>query len=115
MHSSGAFAAMMGQGIRVKVDLIVGLPGDTVESVRKGLLYLLDNGLCSDLQAFNLAVLPGTAFRRAAAELFSSSPNASPPRRPEDADTVAAPACSRLVQGPGTGSVSSSTPSRSAV
>jgi radical SAM superfamily enzyme YgiQ (UPF0313 family) len=61
--------AMMGQGIRVKVDLIVGLPGDTVASVRKGLHYLHDNGLCSDLQVFNLAVLPGTAFREQAAEL----------------------------------------------
>jgi len=61
--------AMMGQGMRVKVDLIVGLPGDTVGSVRRGLHYLHDNGLCSDLQVFNLAVLPGTAFRAEAAEL----------------------------------------------
>jgi hypothetical protein len=55
--------AMLDQGIRVKVDLIVGLPGDTVASVRRGLHYLHDNGLCSELQVFNLAVLPGTAFR----------------------------------------------------
>ena len=61
--------AMMGQGIKVKVDLIVGLPGDTVESVRRGLHYLHDNGLCSDIQVFNLAVLPGTAFREEAADL----------------------------------------------
>jgi radical SAM superfamily enzyme YgiQ (UPF0313 family) len=61
--------AMMGQGIKVKADLIVGLPGDTVESVRRGLHYLHDNGLCSDLQVFNLAVLPGTAFREDAAAL----------------------------------------------
>jgi radical SAM superfamily enzyme YgiQ (UPF0313 family) len=61
--------AMLGQGTRVKVDLIVGLPGDTVESVRAGLRYLHDGGLCSDLQVFNLAVLPGTAFRHEAAEL----------------------------------------------
>ena len=61
--------AMLGQGIRVKVDLIVGLPGDTVESVRRGLHYLHDGGLCSDLQVFNLAVLPGTAFRQEAKEL----------------------------------------------
>src|SRR5581483_3065201 len=61
--------AMMREGIRVKVDLILGLPGDTVESVRKGLHYLKDNGLCSDIQVFNLAVLPGTAFREEAAKL----------------------------------------------
>jgi radical SAM superfamily enzyme YgiQ (UPF0313 family) len=61
--------AMLEQGIRVKVDLIVGLPGDTVASVRRGLHYVRDNGLCSDLQVFNLAVLPGTAFREDAAKL----------------------------------------------
>jgi radical SAM superfamily enzyme YgiQ (UPF0313 family) len=61
--------AMMNEGIRVKVDLIVGLPGDDVESVRRGLHYLHDNSLCSDVQVFNLAVLPGTPFREEAAEL----------------------------------------------
>jgi radical SAM superfamily enzyme YgiQ (UPF0313 family) len=61
--------AMLNEGIRVKVDLIVGLPGDSVESVRRGLRYLYDGGLASDLQVFNLAVLPGTAFRHEAAQL----------------------------------------------
>jgi radical SAM superfamily enzyme YgiQ (UPF0313 family) len=64
----GGVRAMLDQGIRVKVDLIVGLPGDTVESVRRGLYYLKDNGFC-DVQVFNLAVLPGTAFRQEAAQL----------------------------------------------
>ncbi len=61
--------AMMAEGIQTKVDLIVGLPGDTVESVRRGMHYLRDNGLYSDVQVFNLAVLPGTAFRHEAAAL----------------------------------------------
>src|SRR5262249_7167125 len=61
--------AMIGEGIAVKVDLIVGLPGDTVASVRRGLHYLHDNGLVTDLQVFNLSILPGTAFRQEAAEL----------------------------------------------
>jgi radical SAM superfamily enzyme YgiQ (UPF0313 family) len=61
--------AMMDEGIRVKVDLIIGLPGDTVDSVHRGLHYLHDGGLVSDLQVFNLAVLPGTAFRHEAQEL----------------------------------------------
>jgi radical SAM superfamily enzyme YgiQ (UPF0313 family) len=61
--------AMMDQGIRVKVDLIIGLPGDTVESVRRGLHFIHDKALCSDIQVFNLAVLPGTAFREDAAKL----------------------------------------------
>jgi hypothetical protein len=61
--------AMLAEGVRVKADLIVGLPGDTVESVRRGLHYLHDNGLSGDVQVFNLAVLPGTAFRQDAASL----------------------------------------------
>jgi hypothetical protein len=61
--------AMLGQGIAVKVDLIIGLPGDTVQSIRRGLHYLRDNGLYSDVQVFNLSILPGTAFRQEAAEL----------------------------------------------
>src|SRR5207253_9074476 len=61
--------AMMEEGIAVKVDLIVGLPADTVESVRGGMRYLKDNGLYDDVQVFNLSVLPGTAFRQEAADL----------------------------------------------
>jgi radical SAM superfamily enzyme YgiQ (UPF0313 family) len=61
--------AMRAAGIPVKVDLIVGLPGDTVESVRRSFHYLRDNDLFSDVQVFNLAILPGTAFRHEAGEL----------------------------------------------
>ncbi|HLN32816.1 MAG TPA: B12-binding domain-containing radical SAM protein [Gemmataceae bacterium] len=61
--------AMLAEGIEVKVDLIIGLPGDTVESVRRGLHYLRDSGLYSDLQIFNLSILPGTAFRQEAGDL----------------------------------------------
>jgi radical SAM superfamily enzyme YgiQ (UPF0313 family) len=61
--------AMLREGIRVKVDLIVGLPGDTVASVRRGLHYLRDQQLFSDVQVFNLSILPGTAFRQEAREL----------------------------------------------
>jgi radical SAM superfamily enzyme YgiQ (UPF0313 family) len=58
--------ALLDAGIQVKVDLIVGLPGDTRASVRRGLDYLCKSGLYSSLQVFNLAVLPGTAFRQEA-------------------------------------------------
>jgi hypothetical protein len=61
--------ALLDVGIRVTVDLIVGLPGDTAESVRRGLHYLIDGGLYSRVQVFNLAILPGTAFRHEASEL----------------------------------------------
>ena len=58
--------AMMDVGIKVKVDLIIGLPGDTPESVRRGMKYLSDTGLYSSMQVFTLAILPGTAFRQEA-------------------------------------------------
>jgi len=61
--------AMLDAGIKVKVDLIIGLPGDTVDSVRRSMHYLRDSGIYSDVQVFNLAVLPGTAFRQEAPEL----------------------------------------------
>lgn len=61
--------AMLAEGIKVKVDLIVGLPGDTVASVRRGLHYVREQGFCSDVQVFHLSVLPGTAFRHEAAAL----------------------------------------------
>ena len=61
--------AMLDEGIRVRVDLILGLPGDTVDSVRRGLEYLDRVRPFSELQVFNLSVLPGTAFRQTAADL----------------------------------------------
>jgi radical SAM superfamily enzyme YgiQ (UPF0313 family) len=66
--------AMIGEGIRVCVDLILGLPGDTVDSVRRAIDYLHDHPAFSEaegfhVQAFNLSVLPGTAFREEAASL----------------------------------------------
>ncbi len=70
-------SALMDAGIRVKVDLIIGLPGDTVASVRRGFEYLSTNKLFSSTQVFNLAILPGTAFRSEAEQLglrFQSRP-----------------------------------------
>lgn len=58
--------AMLDAGIRVKIDLIIGLPGDTVDSIRRGLAWLHESGLYTSMQVFNLAVLPGTAFRQEA-------------------------------------------------
>jgi radical SAM superfamily enzyme YgiQ (UPF0313 family) len=61
--------ALIDAGIQVKVDLIIGLPGDTVDSVRRGLDYLCSSRLYSSMQVFNLAILPGTAFRQEAEQL----------------------------------------------
>ncbi len=61
--------ALMDVGIQVKVDLIIGLPGDTEDSVRRGFHYVHDSGLYNDVQVFNLSILPGTAFRQEAEQL----------------------------------------------
>lgn len=61
--------ALMEAGIRVRADLIVGLPGDTAETVRQGIRYLRDSGLYHEPQVFRFSVLPGTEFRRRATEL----------------------------------------------
>ena len=61
--------ALQSEGVRVKVDLIVGLPGDTVDSVRRGMHYLAENRLYDDIQVFQLSILPGTAFRHEAVAL----------------------------------------------
>jgi radical SAM superfamily enzyme YgiQ (UPF0313 family) len=61
--------AMLAEGIKARVDLIVGLPGDTVESVRRGIEYLHRTRAYSETQVFNLSILPGTAFRREAERL----------------------------------------------
>jgi radical SAM superfamily enzyme YgiQ (UPF0313 family) len=83
--------AMLDEGIQVKVDLILGLPGDTVDSIRDGMHYLRNTGLYTDVQVFHLAVLPGTAFRQEAAELgLAHQPRPpyyvlrTPTLRPED-------------------------------
>jgi radical SAM superfamily enzyme YgiQ (UPF0313 family) len=61
--------SLLDVGIDVKVDLIIGLPGDTPDSVRRGLDYLHTNRFFSRIQVFNLAILPGTAFRMEAEQL----------------------------------------------
>ncbi len=61
--------AMLDAGLQVKVDLIIGLPGDTADSIRRGLDYLCSSRLYSSIQVFNLAILPGTAFRQEAEQL----------------------------------------------
>ena len=61
--------AMLAEGIRVQVDLILGLPGDTVDSVRRGIDFLQRTKAYSQAAVFNLSILPGTAFRRDAKSL----------------------------------------------
>lgn len=61
--------ALLDVGIDVRVDLILGLPGDTPDSIRRGIDYLHGSKLHTSVQVFNLSILPGTAFRSEAASL----------------------------------------------
>jgi radical SAM superfamily enzyme YgiQ (UPF0313 family) len=56
-------------GIGVALDLIMGLPGDTPESFRRSVDFVVDNDLGEDVQLFPLAVLPGTEFRQRRSDL----------------------------------------------
>ncbi|MBN2830272.1 MAG: radical SAM protein [Candidatus Cloacimonetes bacterium] len=48
--------------VNCKVDLIVGLPGDTLEGFKKSCDYVRKYELHQDIQVFQLSVLPGTYF-----------------------------------------------------
>jgi radical SAM superfamily enzyme YgiQ (UPF0313 family) len=61
--------ALMAAGVTARVDLIVGLPGDTIDSVRRSIDFLADTRAYSEAQIFNLSILPGTAFRKQAGRL----------------------------------------------
>jgi radical SAM superfamily enzyme YgiQ (UPF0313 family) len=61
--------AMLDAGIDVRVDLILGLPGETVDSFRRNLDYVQTSKLYTTVQVFNLSVLPGTALRHEAQSL----------------------------------------------
>ena len=60
---------MLDEGIEVRLDMILGLPGDTCDSIRRGLDYLATGAAVFPLQIFNLSILPGTDFRRQPAGL----------------------------------------------
>ncbi len=56
-------------GIDVTTGIILGLPGDTAEGFRATINRLKETGAYSVVQPFTLSVLPGTDFRRNAANL----------------------------------------------
>ena len=56
-------------GIRVLVDLMVGLPGDSLGNVKQSIDFVMENDLCDELKLYPLSVLPGTDLRRRSREL----------------------------------------------
>lgn len=61
--------ALLDAGIAVRLDLILGLPGQTADSFRRTLEYVLRSRLFTCVQVFYLSVLPGTEFRQQAERL----------------------------------------------
>ena len=61
--------AMLKRGIETKVDLIVGLPGDSLEKFKQSARWVKREGLDASLQVFCLSILPGTYFRQYAEAL----------------------------------------------
>lgn len=64
--------------IRPRIDLIIGLPGDTPEGFRRSLEFVVALGAAEDAQVFFLSVLPGTDFRRRHSELGLQFQNRPP-------------------------------------
>ncbi len=60
---------MLKGGIDCKIDLIVGLPGDTLDDFMKSCDYVTESELDSNIQVFQMSVLSGTDFSFRAGEL----------------------------------------------
>jgi radical SAM superfamily enzyme YgiQ (UPF0313 family) len=55
--------------IRAVVDIIVGLPGDTLDDVKRSVDFLVADEAFDDLQLYPLSLLPGTELRQRASDL----------------------------------------------
>jgi hypothetical protein len=52
------------KGVRVVTDIMAGLPGDTLDDVKRSIDFVLTEDLCDDLSLYPLSILPGTLLRR---------------------------------------------------
>jgi hypothetical protein len=57
------------QGIAIRTGIILGLPGDSLETLAATLEFLRGAGLAEGAEVYPLALLPGTELRERAAEL----------------------------------------------
>lgn len=53
---------MFSLGMKPKIDLIAGLPGDTLENFKRSVDRVFEEGLYEDIQIFRLSILSGTDF-----------------------------------------------------
>lgn len=65
-------------GIRVMVDVMVGLPGDGPEDVMRSVAFVLENDLADDLSLYPVSVLPGTVLK-AHSQRFAIEYQQTPP------------------------------------
>lgn len=61
--------ALEAVGIRARLDVMLGLAGDSEDGLRQTLAFLQEHGLAEHLQLFRTKVLPGTALRAHAGRL----------------------------------------------
>lgn len=61
--------ALRAAGVRVMVDIMVALPEDSLEDVKRSIDFVVENDLFDDLSVYTLCLLPGTELRRQAAAL----------------------------------------------
>lgn len=57
-------ALLKERGILPRIDLIVGLPGDTLDTFKLSVDFIAEHDLFDDIMVFPLSVLPGTDFRK---------------------------------------------------
>lgn len=61
--------ALRRQGIAVRTGIILGLPGDSLESFGRTLEFLSAHGLAQGAEIYPLSLLPGTELRETAAQM----------------------------------------------
>ncbi|HEX2959903.1 MAG TPA: radical SAM protein [Chitinispirillaceae bacterium] len=77
LFSSGV-RNLQAAGIKIRPDIMIGLPGDTPEGLRDTLDFVKKLDLAADAQVFKTQVLPGTALRKQA-EKFNIEYELRPP------------------------------------
>ncbi len=61
--------SLQGHGIKVTVDIIAGLPGDTLSDICKGIDWIVEEEAYDYLMLYPLSLMPSTELRQRAAEL----------------------------------------------